>query len=90
MKQKLAGVLIILAVAVAGYWFQAGAKPWTATKVLIETSSKDDFGDTVITREWKSQFVPGGMDFALPVGGGLTGVAALLLFLDWRAKKKKA
>ena len=90
MKQKLAGVLIILAVVVTGYWFQSGAKPWTATKVLVEKNTKDDFGDTVIVREWKSQFVPGGMDFALPVGGSLTGAAMLLVGLEWRAKKKKA
>jgi len=87
MRQRLAAVLIILAVAVAGYWFMSGARPWTATKVLIENTTKDDFGDTVIVREWKTQFVPGGMDFALPVGGALVGLALVLLWLDRRAKR---
>lgn len=87
-KQRIAGALMVLAIAVVAFWYVSGAKPWTATKVLVESQHKDDFGDTVIEREWKQQFVPGGMDFALPVGGGLTGLAVLLLVLDWRAKKK--
>ena len=79
---------LILALGVAGYWYSQGAHPWTATEVLVETEVKDEFGDMTKKEEFVKQFVPGGIDFALPICGFLTVGAAALLFVDKKRRDK--
>ncbi len=86
MKKNLAFLCFILAIAVGGWWYASGQHAFTLTKISHETKVKDDFGDDVVKTEWEDTFVPGGMDIALPVGGGLVALGAGLLFLHARKK----
>lgn len=85
-KKALAGFFVALAAIVAGYWAVSGMSLWTQTQVEVKVKEDDGFGEMRERSEWKDQFVPGGLDFALPLAGGLTAVAVVLVFLDRRKK----
>lgn len=88
MKKSIAALCLLLAVAVMGWWFKDGMLMATRTKIPVEVVQTDDFGDEVKTTQWQEGFQIGLMDGAGPAAGGLAGLAVLLLFLDFRARRK--
>ncbi|MEZ4463463.1 MAG: hypothetical protein R3F43_02825, partial [bacterium] len=58
-------VAIALGLGVAGVWLASGMHMATQTEKLVETRTKDDFGDEVINRSWEKTFELG-LDFAGP------------------------
>ncbi|MCA9543108.1 MAG: hypothetical protein KC613_01925 [Myxococcales bacterium] len=89
-------VLILLSLGVAGLWYSHGAYLATQEKVPVEKKTVDDFGDEVVTIEWKkAEGYPltgfhVGLDRAGPAAGGLTLLGGLLIFLGRRKAKKAA
>lgn len=90
MKKVAAGVCLLLALAVMGWWAKDGMLMATRTKIPVDVVSTDEFGDQVKITEWQEGFELGLMDGALPAAGGLAGLAALLLFLEFRGRRREA
>ena len=90
MKKVAAGVCLLLALAVMGWWAKDGMLMATRTKIPVDVVATDEFGDEVKTTTWEDGFELGLMDGALPATGGLGGLAVLLLFLDYRARRRLA
>lgn len=85
MKKRLAVILLILELAVVGYWLARGAHVWTKTQVQVEV--KDElFGTT--TTEWKEEFHPG-LEYVAPISAVLLIGAAVLFWLARREEKKR-
>jgi len=90
MKRWIAIACLVAAVGVFGWWFKDGMLMATRTKIPVEVVETDDFGDEVKTTKWEKGFQLGLMDGAGPAAGGLIGLAGLLLFLDYRTRKRAA
>ncbi len=87
-------VLIVLGLCVFGYWGATGAEPVTKYKVLVETTTVDDFGDEQKKSEMVDEFRFGllpdaGYDGALPVGGGFGGLGFALVIIDLIRRRKE-
>lgn len=89
-KRILAIACLAAAAAVVGWWATTERSMFTKNQVQHTVKVKDDFGDEVEKITWEDKFVPGLLDVALPADGALTVAAAVLLFLDAKARKKQA
>lgn len=90
MKKIAAISALVLAAAVFGWWVKDGMGSTTMTEIETCTKTVDDFDEVVEECKWEKGFKLGLLDGALPVGGALIGMAGVLLFLDFRDKKKPA
>ena len=86
MKRGVALLAFVLALAIVGVWVSHGMHMATLTERLVEKTVIDDFGDEEIVQDWVPTFELG-LDIAIPAGGGLFGLAGLLIFLDRRARR---
>ena len=76
---------LLAALIVGGVWVSHGMHMATLTEKMVEKKVMDDFGDEEDIQEWVPTFELG-LDIAIPVSGGLLGLAGLLFFLDRRKK----
>ena len=69
-----------LALALVGLWVAHGMHLATLTEKPVETTSVDDFGDTVVTTTWQ-ETLEVGLDVAIPgvIGFLLEGIGLFLL-----------
>jgi hypothetical protein len=81
-------VCLLLALGAGGVWYKSGKHLATLTKKPVEIVKKDDFGDEVKEIQWEDTFEPG-LDICGPAGGGLVGLAAVLLFVDRRKRRAR-
>jgi len=82
MKFTAALFAVAGALATLVWWAAAGASLLTLNQTLKTVTSKDEFGELVTKDVWVAGFVPGLVDLAAPVAGGLIGVALVLGYLS--------